>query len=399
MKERFIFGFDFFVLPFTVGMVFALLYLSVGAVKIIISLTPKERKKFFISLLPPKIFGTIWEIIRDVLLHLKIFKKNLLLGYMHASIAFGWFLLIVIGHIEVFLYTPHRGGVLYYPIFFRYFVAEVNHTLKGAFLFFLMDFFLLIVLSGVALAIFKRFKSKRLGMVRTTRHPLGDRVALYSLWAIFPLRLLAESFTAEISGGSFLTKSLNSMLAGIPFYNNMMELSWWLYSIALALFFFTLPLSRYMHIPTEILLILLRRAGITSQTSRGGFAEAQIYSCSSCGLCIDGCPLCSAEGKEPFTAVYFIRKLRRGSPDTPLFAQECLLCGKCTQLCPVEIDSSRLRLLKKREESPLPTGRYSYLREAPNNNMREGGSDKVLYYSGCMGHLTPSIYKSLLNIL
>ena len=77
---------------------------------------------------------------------------------MHASIAFGWFLLIFIGHIEVMLYTPQRVGVLYYPVFFRYFVMKTNETLRGDFLFFLMDLSLLIVLSGVGIAIYIPFE-------------------------------------------------------------------------------------------------------------------------------------------------------------------------------------------------------------------------------------------------
>ena len=36
------------------------------------------------------------DIFCDCLLHVKIWKRNKLLGYMHSSIAFGWFMLIVI---------------------------------------------------------------------------------------------------------------------------------------------------------------------------------------------------------------------------------------------------------------------------------------------------------------
>ena len=45
-------------------------------------------------------------------------------------------------------------------------------------------------------------------MRRTTRNQLPDRLAMYCLWAIFPVRLLAESFTAGIAGGSFLTRPM-----------------------------------------------------------------------------------------------------------------------------------------------------------------------------------------------
>ena len=99
---------------------------------------------------------------------------------MHMSIALGWFLIIVVGHIEVFLYVPQRSGLLYYPIFFRYFVSIQDHSLRGALLFFVMDFLLLFILSGIALAMIKRIRSRWMGMRRTTRLRLGDTIAMYS---------------------------------------------------------------------------------------------------------------------------------------------------------------------------------------------------------------------------
>lgn len=325
---------------------------------------------------------------------------------MHASIAFGWFMLIVIGHIEVFLYIPQRSGVLYYPLFFRYFVMETKQTLRGVFFFFLMDLFLLMVLSGIALAIYKRFKSSRLGMKKTTKHKLGDRIALTALWLIFPLRLLAESFTADISGGSFLTKSVNSIIRLSSGYDTLILPVWWAYSIALSIFFFALPFSRYMHIPTEILLIFLRNAGIISTSSRDGFAETEIYSCSSCGICIDVCPMVSVEDKAKYTTVYLIRELRRRKNSALTTSNQCLMCNKCVEVCPVGIDSTRLKLLKKQEQFSTVFFSYNNLPKELQSNWKSVISNKtspkeepILYYAGCMTHLTPSIYESLFKIL
>ena len=210
MRERFLTGYNDFVLPFMIGMVFILSYCIIALIRIIAQLPKEDRRHFFVSLVTPKtLVKNIKDIFCDCLLHVKIWKRNKLLGYMHSSIAFGWFMLIIVGHIEVLLYTPHRAKLFYYPIFFRYFVAETESTMKGAVLFFLMDFFLLVVLSGIVLAIVKRIRSRMFGMRRTTNPSFLDLVGLYSLWSIFPLRLLAEGFTADISGGSFLTKSLN----------------------------------------------------------------------------------------------------------------------------------------------------------------------------------------------
>jgi len=402
LKERIIFGYDPFVIPFTLGVIFILLYLGTGTVRILLSLKREEAINLLSSIFSVKIFKTFKDILFDVLLHIKIFKRNILLGYMHASIAFGWFMLIFIGHIEVILYTPQRNGVIYYPVFFRYFVMETSQTLRGAFFFFLMDLFLLIVLSGVALAIYKRFRSVRLGMKRTTRLKTGDKIALWSLWMIFPLRLLAESFTADISGGSFLTSTINNLLGRFAESTLYMDTIWWAYSCALALFLFALPFSRYMHIPTEILLIFLRNAGIKSTSSRDGFAESEIYSCSSCGICIDACPMSVSGNKSEYTSVYLLRKLRRRRQDSLFMAEQCLMCGKCVELCPVEIDSCRLKLLKKRENFPNKIFDYDYLgKREPVVESRAylEKKSKVLYYAGCMTHLTPQIYRSLFNIM
>ncbi len=402
MKERIIFGYDPFVIPFTLGVIFIMLYLGTGTVRLLLTLNRKEALNLLRSIFSVKIFKTFKDILFDVLLHVKIFKRNILLGYMHASIAFGWFMLIFIGHIEVILYTPQRNGVIYYPVFFRYFVMETSKTLRGAFFFFLMDLFLLIVLSGITLAIYKRFRSVRLGMKRTTRLKTGDKIALWSLWVIFPLRLVAESFTADISGGSFLTSTINTLLGSLAENSFYMDTVWWAYSCALALFLFALPFSRYMHIPTEILLIFLRNAGIKSTSSRNGFAESEIYSCSSCGICIDACPMSVSDRNSEYTSVYLLRKLRRRKEDSLFVAEQCLMCGKCVELCPVEIDSCRLKLLKKRENFSDQIFDYNYLsKKHPEfkSGINRPHREKVLYYAGCMTHLTPQIYTSLFNIM
>lgn len=402
MKERIIFGFDPFVIPFTLGMVFIILYLLTGTTRIVLSLNNSERVSLFKSLFSRSLFKSIKEIFTDVLLHIKIFKRNALLGYMHSSIAFGWFMLIFIGHLEVMLYTPHRNGVLYYPVFFRFFVMETNETLRGAFFFFLMDLFLLIVLTGVSLAIYKRFRSIKLGMKRTSKHKPGDKIAMIALWMVFPLRLIAESFTADISGGSFLTKGVNKILFSFVSNHDYMLPVWWAYSSVLAIFLFALPFSRYMHIPTEILLIFLRNAGIKSTSSRDGFAETEIYSCSSCGICIDACPMLSVEEKSKYTTVYLIRLLRRRKSESLEAVNQCLMCRKCVELCPVQIDSCRLKLLKKEEVFQNGVFNHNYRKdefEKKEQSVNIKEQDGIIYYAGCMTHLTPAIYTSFIKIL
>jgi len=401
MKERFASGYNDFVLPFMLGMIFILVYLLVAIIRVIIQLPPKDRKRYLLSLINPVILvKDIKDIICDVLLHVKIWKRKPLLGYMHSSIAFGWFMIILIGHIETFLYVPEKAGLLYYPIFFRFFMMETNHTLQGALLFFLMDFFLLVVLSGIALAMFKRIRSRALGMRRTTRTTLPDKIAMYALWAIFPLRLLAEGFTAGISGGSFLTKSVWLLFSNFLSNDYHILPTWWAYSIALGTFFFCLPFTRYMHIPTEIFFITLKNAGIKSWHPRKGYALAEIYSCSSCGMCIDACPMNTQKKNLKYSSVYFIRFLRRRNRrKMEEIADKCLQCGKCVAVCPVEVDSCRLKLLsRERHRDGKIKADYTYLQSVNTVEPAEK-RPKVLYYAGCMSQLTPSIGKAMGSLL
>lgn len=413
MREIYLSGFNTFVLPFMFGMLFVLGWCLIGAVRIIFQLTPDDRKKFFLSFLNPKIMlKNIRDWFCDCLFHVKLWKRNKLLGYMHSSIAFGWFMIIVLGHIEVFLYTPQRMHQMWYPIFFRYFVAVTDSTMKGSFFFFLMDFFLLVVLSGIVLAIIKRARSRIFGMRRTTRASLTDLIGLYSLWAIFPLRLLAEGFTADISGGSFLTKSLNLVLHS--FLSDQMNMlpTWWAYSIALCIFMCILPFSRYMHIPAEILLIPMRNAGIPVRHARKGIARLQVYSCPGCGVCIDACPMGVVKANSKDATVYLNRQIKRNNERRiEEISDKCLLCGKCTAVCPVGVEGDRIRIAQRSIRPYNLTPDYSNIDEnsailavnnfvsTKNNVVSCTNNERVLYFAGCMTALTPGIRKSMESVL
>ena len=395
-------GYSNFVIPFVVGISFMLIWLTAGLIRLLAKIPAKDRRRLWKSLFIPKIaLKNIKDLFCDCLFHTKIWKRKPLLGYMHSAIAFGWFMLIVLGHLEVALFVPKHlawtEGGLFYPIFYRFFVwINPGHvTLRGWFFFFLMDFFLLYVLTGVGMAIFKRFRSIVLGMRHTTKPSLADRIALYSLWLIFPLRLLAESFTADLSGGSFLTIPVNH-LWHLIFGDKLFFMPvWWAYSICLGLFFAAMPFSRYMHILTEVLWILLRNAGLKPSHPRKGVAEAEIYACSSCGLCLDACPMNVQKKNLKYSSVYFIRFLRRhNEKKINDIAEKCLMCDKCHALCPVGVDAPSLRRAQRATVNNSLVYDYSYLRSCQSETMVPSAPE-VMYFAGCMTHLTPRIIKSV----
>ena len=385
-----------FVIPFCAGMAFVLGYCFFGVIHILFQLPQRDRRHFLLSLVNPK---TAWKNIRDIflncLIHVKLWKRNKLLGYMHSSIAFGWFMLILLGHVEVLLFAPGHLSKFYYPIFFNFFVAKSEETIGGAVLFFLMDFFLLVVLSGITLAIIKRVRSLWFGMRRTTRPSVLDMIGLYSLWAIFPLRLLAEGFTAHISGGSFLIIPLNWIVRGFLGNEVNMVPTWWAYSIALGVFMFVLPFTRYMHIPSEMLLIPFRNAGLCIRHPRKGFAKIQVLSCPGCGVCIDACPMSAKKANIKDTTVYLNRQIRRRNEKRiEEISDKCMMCGKCTALCQVGVDGPLIRQAQRSMRKYAVEKDYSAAVSPTPVEKAE-----VAYFAGCMTQLTPGISRAVESLL
>ena len=371
-----------FVLPFVLGMAFVLTYCLVGLIRVISQLPKDDRKKFWRSLVTPK---TAWANIRDLfgdcLFHVKIWKRNPVLGYMHTAIAFGWFMIIVIGHVMLFTLKPLQGveveglqGMFtnfYYPIFFKYFAEETPVFA------FLMDFFLLMIISGILIAVVKKIHSKIVGVKRVMHFGFADSLIRFALWTIFPFRLIAEK-------------------------TNIMAF-WWLYSIDLLIFMCMLPFTRYMHIPTEALFILLRHAGIKVTEPRKGYALAELYSCPSCGLCIDACPMSVNDKMSGNTSAYFMKKLRnKDTEESQRIAETCLMCGKCVKICPLSIESCDIKFSQRASIPYNINSDHSYLDEYCRDAARHVPADnakRVLYFAGCMTQLTPKIMRAMKQIL
>ena len=408
--------FDLFVIPFNIGLYFILIYVVVRSVRWFSDLSRPDKLRlqrgFF-----GKAFGqSIKEIFLESLIHRKILKSNPRLGYMHMSLAFGWFLLILFGTIEADVFGAHHLNAPYKSIFFKFFNPEHGRMGFEAVYSFLMDLILAFILSGLLLAIIKRFSSRVVGMKKTTKLRVPDKIALTSLWLIFPSRLLAESLTSGAYGtGSFLTGSLGSLFASFLPANELAYPFWWLYSLSLGTFFILLPLTRYMHIPTELFLIFARNSGIKTGDQPGAFREIQVYSCSSCGICIDACQLNFSAGITNIQSAYLMKGIRNNENVNDI-AFNCLMCGRCDLKCPVGIELTPLRMLSRRagetvesDQSiikkyfpdrqavvfarPVSDPSYSFLKQY------EPEKTDVIYFAGCMTHLTPAIKNSMVAIL
>jgi Fe-S oxidoreductase len=313
------------------------------------------------------------------------------------SLAFGWFLLIVVGKLETLYYTHDVANEIYYPVFFRFFEQTPHESMILHLFNELMDFLLFFILTGLMIAIAKRFYSRLTGLKKITKHSSSDKLALSLLWFIFPLRLLAESTTASYTGnGSFLTQPFGDFLATFMPAKQVSIVFWWLYSTVLGTFLITIPFSRYMHIPTEIILIFLRNYGIKTGDHYSGYSEFELQSCSRCGICIDTCQMNGQKKSGSAQMVYFLRDLRSGMLN-PELSDNCMMCGKCNDVCPVGIDLTRQRLIQRKNHSNNFSFDFSSLEETDLLGHKSNEVD-IVYFAGCMSHLSPGIIQSMIKI-
>jgi Fe-S oxidoreductase len=428
--EDFLRYYDHFVLPFALGVLVLFGVIAYKYVRWFSRLPEQDRDLVRGRLLSRRTLGAVGETVCESLLHRKIWRVNPVLGYMHTSLALGWFLLIVVGWVESSMHFDAAIMPPYTHVFFKFFGPTAVETTTGRLLGFVMDALLLFVLSGVLLAWVKRLRSQVTGMRRTTRHTLWDRFAMTALWFVFPARLIAESATSGIDGGhTFLTGAVGEWMLemfGIGRLYLINAGAWWFYSLVLGVFFVAMPFSRYMHIFTEVPLIFLRRWGVRAGEEQNAGDNFQVEACSRCGVCLDPCAMQSAAGVKTVQAAYYLRD-RRYHRLTREVAENCLMCGRCEARCPVGIEVAALRLQSRRKFNDVPAeGRYDYLDGTPNvgfagqnlaarrrPHAADGTRDARLstadgslhcsslrsprtgYFAGCMTLLSPKILRSM----
>jgi Fe-S oxidoreductase/nitrate reductase gamma subunit len=140
--------------------------------------------------------------------------------------------------------------------------------------------------------------------------------------------------------------------------------AWWLHAILVAAFFFSIPVTRFLHVITGPANIAVRperpmgmlvpltleeveRTGRTGVHALADFTRQQLLSldaCMECGRCEDACPA-TASGKplSPKAVVVDLRDLMsRGGGDVHTTIRDetlwaCTMCQACVQECPVLI--------------------------------------------------------------
>lgn len=151
-------------------------------------------------------------------------------------------------------------------------------------------------------------------MHRTTRHVLGDRIALSVLWLIFPgppagrkhhlrsarRRGISHGYDRRVDGASCQSDRPADAVRAVVV--GLFDLSGAIFHSAALL-----ALYAYLHRNSPI---FLRRYKLHSTEKEGSFDRFQTDACSRCGICIDPCQLQSELGIDDVQSVYFLRDRR-----------------------------------------------------------------------------------------
>ena len=112
-------------------------------------------------------------------------------------------------------------------------------------------------------------------------------------------------------------------------------------------------------------------------------------------------------------ATYLMKAIRSGN-DTDEISNNCLMCGRCDRICPVGIEISPIRMIRRRSADVVFRNAYgglfrtrqslpaeNHLSSQVYNFLPEKNTEQVdiIYFAGCMTHLTPGIKASMIKIL
>jgi Fe-S oxidoreductase/nitrate reductase gamma subunit len=233
-----------------------------------------------------------------------------------------------------------------------------------------MDVFGVAFITGCLLALYRRaFKRKRsLGHNKSDWWLLGLLLSLgVTGFAVEALRIhytQVQPWLAHWSAVGWLIDT--TLLEGLDIgtARTLHLAAWWLHAILVAAFFFSIPVTRFLHVITgpaniagrparpmgtlvPLTLEEVERTGRTGVHTVADFTRQQLLSldaCMECGRCEDACPA-TASGKplSPKAVVIDLRNLMsRGGGDVHTAIRDetlwaCTMCQACVEECPVLI--------------------------------------------------------------
>ncbi|HET7535594.1 MAG TPA: heterodisulfide reductase-related iron-sulfur binding cluster [Candidatus Didemnitutus sp.] len=286
------------------------------------------------------------------------------------------------------VYRKSLGAVLHVLLFSGFVVLTIGTTLlaiadKGPvnfhhgwyYLFYelSMDVFGVALCAGCCLGIWRRLFQRPSALGHSNR----DWILLSTLLALGITGFLVEAFrlhytqvAPEIARWSPVGQVINlTLLHGLDLVAaQRLHLGfWWLHAILIALFFASLPVTRFMHVltgpaniaarparPMGVLKALkieeVEKTGKVGVSAVGDFTRQQLLSldaCMECGRCEEACPA-TASGKplSPKNVVLNLRDAMAAATsagslhDTVISAETlwaCTTCQACVQECPVLI--------------------------------------------------------------
>jgi len=249
----------------------------------------------------------IKSLLANALLQIKTFKEGYP-GIMHALIFFGFFVLIFgaafdAAHFHTPFLVPFFNGGFY--LWFS----------------FVMELFGLAVLTGVFLALWRRYiqKPDRLGYNGKPDNIAEDAIVLILIGGIIVTGFIVEAFRLHVNvnvdgytwgAWSFVGFALSKTLTGVSYETVTMlhKWTWWIHAFLGLGFIAYIPYSRLMHIitaPVNQYMRSLEPTGTLQPIADFENAESfgvgqleeltwkQIFdseACLKCGRCQDGCP-------------------------------------------------------------------------------------------------------------
>ena len=91
---------------------------------------------------------------------------------------------------------------------------------------------------------------------------------------------------------------------------------------------------------------------------------------------------------------YVIRKIRDRSDETGNRMMNCLMCGRCSADCPVQVDTLSIRMNERIRMNDDLAFDYSYL-DQPGKKVPRA---RIAFFGGCMTQLVPGITFSMKKI-